>query len=77
MTIGASIFIAALGAILKYAVSDNISGIDLGTVGTILIIAGVGGLIVGLALAMSNRDTVRDDRDIVRDDRDRVRRDRF
>ena len=77
MTIGAAIFIAALGAILRYAVSDNISGIDLGTVGTILIIAGVVGLIVGLALAMSNRDTVRDDRDIIRDDRDRVRRDRF
>ena len=72
MTIGAAIFLAALGAILRYAVSDNIAGIDLATVGAILIIAGVVGLIVGLALAMSNRDTVRDDRD-----NDRVRGDRF
>ncbi len=72
MTIGAAIFLAALGAILKYAIQDNVSGIDLGVVGTILIVAGVVGLIVGLALAMSNRDTVRDDRD-----RDRVRGDRF
>ena len=66
MTIGASIFIAALGAILRYAIEDNISGIDLGTVGTILIVAGVVGLIVGLALAMSNRDGVPDERDRVR-----------
>jgi L-cystine uptake protein TcyP (sodium:dicarboxylate symporter family) len=73
VTIGAAIFIAALGAILRYAVSDNIEGIDLQTVGTILIIAGVVGLIVGLALAMSNRDAaVRDDRD-----RARARDDRF
>jgi L-cystine uptake protein TcyP (sodium:dicarboxylate symporter family) len=69
VTIGAAIFIAALGAILKYAIQDNVAGIDIGTVGTILIIAGVVGLIVGLALAMSKRDTVRDDRDRVRGDR--------
>ncbi len=69
MTIGASIFLAALGAILKYAIEDNISGIDLGAVGTILIVAGVVGLIVGLALVMSNRDGVRDERDRVRGDR--------
>ena len=81
MTIGAAIFIAALGAILKYAVSDNIEGIDLGTVGTILIIAGVVGLIVGLALVMGRRDRYVDDvpRDRYVDDRprDRVRDDRY
>ena len=78
MTIGAAIFIAALGAILRYAVSDNIEGIDLQTVGTILIIAGVVGLIVGLALAMGRRDDRYVDdrpRDRVRDDR--VRDDRY
>jgi hypothetical protein len=67
VTIGAAIFIAALGAILRYAVSDNIEGIDLQTVGTILIIAGVVGLIVGLALLMGRRD------DRYRDDRYRER----
>lgn len=68
MTIGLAIFLAAFGAILRYAVEDNISGIDLAAVGTILIVAGVVGLVVGLALAMSGRGTVRTDRD-----RDRVR----
>ena len=67
MTIGAAIFVAALGAILRYAVSDSISGIDLATVGTILIVAGVVGLIASLALAMSDRGG----------DRDRVPRDRY
>lgn len=69
VTIGAAIFIAALGAILRYAVQDNISGIDLGVVGTILIVAGVVGLIAGLALAMSGGGGVRDDRDRLRGDR--------
>ena len=55
MTIGAAIFVAAVGAILRYAVEDNISGIDLATVGTILIVAGVVGLVAGLALATSGR----------------------
>jgi len=66
VTIGAAIFVAALGAILKYAVSDNISGIDLGVLGTILIVAGVVGLIAGLALEMSGRGGVDDDRDRAR-----------
>ena len=69
VTIGVAIFIAALGAILKYAVQDNISGIDLGVVGTILIVAGVVGLVAGLALAMSDRGAARGDRDRVRGDR--------
>ncbi len=56
MTIGASIFVAAVGAILRYAVSGSISGIDIPTVGTILIIAGVVGLVVGLALEFGGRD---------------------
>jgi len=69
VTIGGAIFIAALGAILKYAVQDSISGIDLGVVGTILIVAGVVGLIAGLAMAMSDRGPVRDDRTRHRRDR--------
>ena len=73
MTIGAAIFVAAVGAILRYAVSDTIQGIDIQTVGTILIIAGVVGLIVGLALAMGGRD----DRYVDDRPRDRVRNDRF
>ena len=61
MTIGASIFLAAVGAILRYAVEDTISGVDLATVGLILIIAGAVGLVAGLALLYSPRD-----RDVIR-----------
>jgi hypothetical protein len=48
VTIGSSIFLIALGAILRYAVTDSISGVDLTTIGLILIIAGVVGLLIGL-----------------------------
>ena len=50
MTVGFGIFLIAAGAILRYAVSDNIDGVDLSTVGLILMIAGVVGLLVGLFL---------------------------
>lgn len=56
MTIGASIFIAAVGAILRFAITGRVSGIDIPTVGTILIVAGVIGLVVGLALEFAARD---------------------
>lgn len=53
MTIGASIFLIALGAILKYAVNATVSGIEIQTVGLILMVAGAIGLIIGLFLLMS------------------------
>jgi uncharacterized membrane protein HdeD (DUF308 family) len=52
MTIGASLLLIAAGAILHWAVTDSVSGIDLATVGTILLIVGVVGLILGLILTM-------------------------
>ena len=63
MTIGAAIFVAALGAILRFAINGRVSGIDIPTVGTILIVTGVIGLIVGLALEFSGRDRAVDPRD--------------
>ena len=60
VTIGAAIFIGAVGAILRFAVTGQVSGIDIQTVGTILIIAGVVGLVAGLALEFSARDRARD-----------------
>lgn len=41
MGIGAGILIAAIGAILSFAVTAEISGVDVQTVGTIMIIAGI------------------------------------
>jgi membrane-bound ClpP family serine protease len=51
MTIGASIFLIAVGAILRYAVDVTVSGIEIQTIGLILMIAGVVGLVIGLFLA--------------------------
>jgi len=47
-SIGASLFLIAVGAILKFAVSDSISGISLPTIGVILMIVGVIGLLLSL-----------------------------
>jgi hypothetical protein len=67
MTIGGSIFLIALGAILKYAVDVTVSGIEIQTIGLILMIAGVVGLVIGLfLLTQTRRDAV------VYDDRPRV-----
>jgi hypothetical protein len=57
MTIGGSIFLVAVGAILRYAVTDSISGVDLATIGLILMIAGIVGLVISLFMfATSRRD---------------------
>jgi len=48
MTIGTSIVMIAVGAILAYAVEADIQGIDIQTVGVILIILGIVGLILSL-----------------------------
>jgi uncharacterized protein involved in exopolysaccharide biosynthesis len=48
MTTGSSISLIAIGAILRYAVTATVSGISLQTVGLILIIAGVLGLVLSL-----------------------------
>jgi Domain of unknown function (DUF6458) len=58
MTVGGSIFLIAVGAILRYAITDTISGVDLKTVGLILMLAGAAGLLIGLFMyASSRRDT--------------------
>jgi hypothetical protein len=55
MTIGGSIFLLAVGAILKYAVTATVAGVDIQTVGVILMIAGALGLVTGLFLEFSAR----------------------
>ena len=58
MTIGVSILVMAVGAILKFAVADNIEDIDLQAVGVILMIAGAIGLVAGLIMAAMQRRAV-------------------
>jgi hypothetical protein len=48
MGIGTSIFLIAVGAILKYAVTAEVSGVKLETVGLILMIVGIVGLLISL-----------------------------
>ncbi len=45
MGIGVSIFLLAVGAILTFALETDVSGIDLDTVGVILMIVGIIGLL--------------------------------
>jgi hypothetical protein len=52
VTIGTSLFLIAAGAILKFAVTLNVAGVDLHTVGVILMIVGGVGLAIGLWLAV-------------------------
>lgn len=58
MTVGSSIFLIAVGAILRYAVTDSVSGVDLTTVGLILMIAGIVGLLIGLFMMTTARRDV-------------------
>jgi hypothetical protein len=48
MTIGASIFVIAVGAILYFAANVNVVDVSINTVGLILMIAGLAGLVFGL-----------------------------
>jgi hypothetical protein len=48
MGIGASIFLIAVGAILAFAVTADVSGIDIATVGWILMIVGALGFLLSL-----------------------------
>ena len=76
MTIGTSIFLIAVGAILKFAVHASVSGVNLQTIGVILMVVGVLGLILSFfwltAWRDRRRDVVVEDRPVV-DDRPYVR----
>ena len=60
MGIGVSVFLIALGAVLTFALDATVSGIDLDTVGIILMIAGVLGLVVDLIVFAPRRRHVAD-----------------
>ena len=50
MGIGTSIFLIALGAILKFAVTATVAGISIQTAGVILMVVGVIGLLISLLM---------------------------
>ena len=60
MGIGTSLFLIAVGAILRWAVTGHVSGVNIHTVGLILLIVGIVGLLISLfwMLVWTRRDTV-------------------
>lgn len=57
MGIGVGIFLVALGAVLAFAVTDAISGVDLTVVGYILMAAGLAGIVIGLLMNQQRSNT--------------------
>jgi hypothetical protein len=55
MTVGGALFLIAVGAILYFAVTAEVAGIEIQTVGLILMIVGALGLALGLFISMQRR----------------------
>jgi membrane-bound ClpP family serine protease len=69
MRIGLSIFLIAVGAILRFALETSVEGINLGMTGVILMVVGAIGLVVSMVLwssASTARRTATADADVVR-----------
>jgi hypothetical protein len=59
MGIGVSIFLIAVGAILTFAINATVSGVDINTIGVILMIVGVIGLLVTMFIWGPRRGAAR------------------
>jgi hypothetical protein len=57
VTLGTSLFVIAVGAILKFAVTAHVEGIDIQAVGVILMIVSGVGLVLSLYLFFRGRWT--------------------
>ncbi|MGN6741736.1 MAG: DUF6458 family protein [Amnibacterium sp.] len=58
MSIGTGVALVVIGAILYFAVHATVSGIDIPTVGLILMVVGAVVFVVGLILAVRGRRSV-------------------
>ena len=68
MGIGTSIFMIAVGAILYFAVNVDISGLELSTIGLILMILGIVGLVISFfMMSQASRRGVVTDRPVARE----------
>ena len=79
MATGVSLFFIAIGAILTFAVHTAVSGVDLDTIGVILMVIGLLGMLFSLVLWDNwtpgyRRHDVVTDRDLVIDEAAPVRR---
>jgi uncharacterized membrane-anchored protein len=62
MGLGTSLFLIAVGAVLRWAVSATTSGINLQTVGLIVLIVGLVGFVISLFWMFTWNDRARADR---------------
>lgn len=81
MATGISLFFLAVGAILTFAIDTNVSGVDIDTIGVILMVIGLLGMLFSLVLWDSWTPRRHDDdvvldhrRDVVIDDEVPLRR---
>lgn len=73
MTLGTSLFLIAVGAVLRFAVHVSTSGFNIHTVGVILMIVGAAGLVLSLlwmTMWAGRRDRVARERAVYDDRRD-------
>ena len=56
MGIGASIFLIAIGAVLKWGITAHVAGVSIATIGVILMVVGALGLLISLFFLASARD---------------------
>ncbi|MCW2622270.1 MAG: hypothetical protein JWL64_1872 [Frankiales bacterium] len=68
MGIGISVLLLAVGAILSFAVRDNLNDVDLSVVGYILMAAGLIGLAWSIYLTQRSRTTIVRDETVRRPD---------
>ncbi len=63
MSIGVSILLIAVGAILKWAVTGHVSWINIQTTGTVLFIVGLAGLLISVVYTFwwAHRETAAQD----------------
>ena len=74
MGIGFSLFLLAVGAILAFAVERQVSGIEIQTVGVILMAIGALGLIISFLIWAPRRRTSAGDGEVVYEQRREVLR---
>lgn len=80
MATGLSLFFLAVGAILTFAIDTTVNGVDLDTIGVILMVIGLLGMLFSLVLwdnwspRRLDDDVVVDRRDVVIDDEVPARR---
>lgn len=57
MTIAAALILIAIGAVLKFAITADLNGVNLGMIGVILMIIGAVGFVIALIMMFTRRRT--------------------